>query len=218
MNIFNEDDLIRLNQSGYDRISHDFKVSRAAFWSELNHSRSLVKSGDKVLDLGCGYGRLIKMFEGLTIDYHGLDHSAKLITLARARYPSSRFSQGDVRTLPYDNELFDSVWMIALLHHLPVSASRKAPAEAARVIKPNGRMIITVWQPDPAWGKSWCRLGPNSFLKKWGGQSWLYYYHFRPEELKKMVSRSRLIVLEEGFLRKGKRSNYFIVAKRAPIA
>ncbi|PIX02803.1 SAM-dependent methyltransferase, partial [bacterium (Candidatus Gribaldobacteria) CG_4_8_14_3_um_filter_42_11] len=41
-----------------------------------------VKDGDKVLDVGCGNGRLVKAFENKKISYLGVDNSEKLIKLA----------------------------------------------------------------------------------------------------------------------------------------
>ncbi len=218
MEKLNEDELVELNRRGYDLISQDFQATRQHIWPELEYLKNWVAPGERVLDLGCGHGRLINLFDGLKIDYHGLDHSGELIEAAKRRFPGHSFQVGDVRQLPYSDALFGSVWLIALLHHLPPSASAKAIKEACRVVRPSGKVIITVWQPHFSWLKNWRRHGRRSFFKKWGGQSWLYYYFFKPEELKKLVESLGLAILEEGFLVKGKRRNYFIIACRAPIA
>lgn len=211
-----EDELIALNQRGYDEIANDFQASRSELWPELNYFSKLVQKGDRILDLGCAHGRLIKLFEQTTIDYHGLDLSRKLIESARQKNPEFAFKVGDARQLPYQNKLFDSVWLIALLHHLPDSAVLKVLKEAARVVKPGGRIVITVWHPDKI--NFWRKLGRRSFLRKWGDQSLLYYRFFRPRELKRLVLKSGVVVAEEGFLKRGRRCNYFIIAYRAPIA
>lgn len=213
-----EDELIELNRLGYNRISADFKLSRANLWPELKYFKKFVEKGDSVLDIGCAHGRLVKLLDGLRIDYHGLDYSAELIKIARRENPGLSFKIGDARALPYVSERFDSVWMIALLHHLNPKACLKVIGEAKRVLRPSGKIIITVWQPDKSWMKSWRRIGRNSFLNKWGEKSWLYYYYYRPRKIKSLVKKTDLLILEEGYLVRGSNKNYFIVAQKAPIA
>ena len=213
-----EDKLIELNRRGYNQISADFKLSRLDFWPELKYFKKFIEKDSSVLDIGCAHGRLIKLLNGLKIDYHGLDYSAELVKIARKENPGLSFEIGDARALPYASEKFDSVWMIALLHHLNPKACLKVVNEAKRVLRPSGKIIITIWQPNKAWMKSWRRIGVNSFLNKWGGKSWLYYYCYRPWKIKSLVRKANLMILEEGYLTRGKNKNYFIVAQKAPIA
>jgi ubiquinone/menaquinone biosynthesis C-methylase UbiE len=213
-----DDELIALNQRGYDESSSLFQVTRPVIWPELEYFKQFTESGNKVLDVGCGHGRLVKLFSGPNIDYHGFDHSEKLIKAAQITYPELFFRVGDARALPYADNYFDSVWMIALLHHFSPTACLAALREAHRVIRPLGKIIITVWQPKRSWVKKWFHLGKRSFLKKWGGQSWLYYHYFTPNELKSLVGKAGFMIWEEGFLKRRNRNNYFIVAYRAPIA
>lgn len=211
-----EDELIALNQRSYNEIADEFQASRPEIWPELKYFSKLVQKGDRILDLGCGHGRLIKLFEQTTIDYHGFDLSRNLIESARQKYPEFSFRVGDARRLPYQDSLFDSVWLIALLHHLPEAAAARVLSEAVRVVKPGGRIIITVWQPDRI--SFWQKLNRNSFLRQWGDRALIYYHFFSLRGLKRVVLRSGALIEEAGFLKRGRRRNCFIVAYRAPIA
>ncbi len=213
-----EDELIELNRQGYNRISSDFRLSRPGIWPELRYFSQFIEEGDSILDLGCGHGRLINLLKDLRIDYHGLDYSAELVKIARKENPGFIFKVGDARELPYGPKTFDSVWLIALLHHLNPKACLKVLKESRRVLKPSGKIIITIWQPHKEWTKSWQRIGSNSFLNKWGGKSWLYYYRYHPKKIKSLIKKAGLLILEEGHLIKKKKKNYFIVACKAPIA
>ena len=53
----------------------------------------------RVLDLGCGGGRTSPWLHALASYYLGLDYSAKLIELCRARHPEFAFKQGNARDL-----------------------------------------------------------------------------------------------------------------------
>ena len=213
-----DDELVELNRQGYNQESSQFQSCRKTIWPELREFERFIQPNSKILDLGCGHGRLTELFTNTGVEYHGFDYSEELIRIAKSNHPLSSFRVGDARHLPYVDNYFDSIWAIALLHHLSPSATLKTLKEAYRTLCINGKIIITVWQPHSSWIKKKYHLDRRSFLKKWGGRSWLYYHYFTPNELKKLVRRSGLKILEEGFLKKNKRCNYFIVAYRAPIA
>ena len=55
--------------------------------------------GQRVLDLGCGGGRTSPWLHALASRYLGVDYSAKMIEVCRARYPEFAFTQGNARDL-----------------------------------------------------------------------------------------------------------------------
>ena len=61
-------------------------------------------SGQKVLDLGCGYGYYTDYFQSIGADVIGVDGSANMIDIARSRYKSCTFDICDItENLPYAN-------------------------------------------------------------------------------------------------------------------
>ncbi|PIT89514.1 hypothetical protein COU23_03560 [Candidatus Kuenenbacteria bacterium CG10_big_fil_rev_8_21_14_0_10_36_11] len=86
--------LIELNQNSYSQIAKVFSDSRNFPWHEIkNVVRKYVKPCDKILDLGCGNGRLLKSLEKLkNFSYTGLDNCSSLIEKAQAIFLSSDIS------------------------------------------------------------------------------------------------------------------------------
>lgn len=93
----------------------------------------------RVLELGCGTGRLTTMLARSGADVCAFDLSARSAELTRVRLDAHGV-QADVRVaageaLPYDDEAFDVVIGESILHHIePVAGS----AELARVTRPGG--------------------------------------------------------------------------------
>lgn len=66
--------------------------------------RQFVKKGDRVLDVGCGYGRFFPAFRNVGADYTGIDFSEEMIKLAKETYPDGNFLCMDIKTAAFDHE------------------------------------------------------------------------------------------------------------------
>ena len=142
------DELLKLSREEYDTYASEFSCTRKFFWRELEFLKESVKKGDKVLDVGCGNGRLFDVFEDVGIDYTGVDSSRELIAIAKESRKSSRatFVHADALSLPFEDNSFDTVFSIAVLHHIPSLENRmQFASELQRVLKPGGTCILTVW-------------------------------------------------------------------------
>ena len=97
----------------------------------------------RVLDVGTGPGYVAgKAAERGAVPV-GLDRVEPMLTLAREHQPEVDFRQGDVEALPFPDESFDAVVGNFLMLHLgrPELATR----EFVRVLAPDGRLALTVW-------------------------------------------------------------------------
>jgi ubiquinone/menaquinone biosynthesis C-methylase UbiE len=100
---------------------------------------------EKILDLACGDGELsLKIAERVGTVY-GIDRSTIAIADARALSHKlkihSHFRTGDAVDLPYPNNFFDKIVCSSSLEHFREDI--KALSEMHRVLKPNGRLILT---------------------------------------------------------------------------
>ncbi len=141
------DDLLKLSREEYDKYALEFSDTRQCFWEELKFLKEYVDVEYKVLDIGCGNGRLLDLFENIDINYTGVDSSKELIAIAqKLKGFKGTFIQADALSLPLEDNSFDAVFSIAVLHHIPSKENRmKFISEAHRVLKPGGIFVFTVW-------------------------------------------------------------------------
>lgn len=106
-----------------------------------------VIEGDSVLEVGCGTGVLAREVikrVGTGGGVVGLDLSESMLTVARGICPDVDFRQGNAMSLPFDDESFDVVIASFVLMFVPDPV--KAVSEMWRVLRPGGRLVITVWE------------------------------------------------------------------------
>jgi len=103
-----------------------------------------------LLDLGTGTGRMLELF-GPSIERGlGLDMSLDMLSLARTRLDRAGLRhcsvrQGDIYDLALPKDSFDVVIIHQVLHFLDDGA--RAIAEAARVLRPSGRLLVVDFAP-----------------------------------------------------------------------
>jgi len=97
------------------------------------------RSGERVLDVGCGTGQLTAEVAQRGAEVVGIDSSPEMIAGARRNFPHLRFEVADVAALPYWNA-FDAVLSNAALHW--VRDQRGAVAAIAEALKPGGRFVF----------------------------------------------------------------------------
>jgi SAM-dependent methyltransferase len=110
-----------------------------------------VTRGHHVLDVCTGHGVLAAAAAERGAVVAGLDFAEEVVAVARRNVPGVEFRQGDAQDLPYLDGAFDGVVCgYGLIH---VSDPGRALAEMCRVLRPGGRLAVSVWErPDPANG------------------------------------------------------------------
>ncbi len=98
------------------------------------------RKGESLLDIGCGTGVVTSAFRRWGFDATGVDVVPEFIAIARKTYPDVKYSSGAAEDLPFPGETFDYVALTSLLEH--VRDWRKTISEAARVLKPNGVLVL----------------------------------------------------------------------------
>jgi len=226
-------ELLDLVKANYSAIAADFARDRQrAFWPELVKIITEIiptEQPSRVLDVGCGNGRLFKSLPP-TASYLGVDNSPELLEQARESNTDQRavFKTGDILELNKLPEVnFSHIFAIAVLHHLP---GRQLQLEALKQLKsklaPDGRLVVTAWN---LWSESKYRkliwrfwflklLGRNKMdfgdiVFDWQGSkqpSRRYYHAFRTKELKKLARAAGLKL--DSFSKD--RLNYYLILKK----
>ena len=123
-------------------------------WAELAeaHNRPLfdavldaarVGPGTSVLDVGCGAGLTLVLAAERGALVSGLDVSPGLLGVARERLPGADLRDGDMESLPFPDGAFDAVVGVNAFQF--AGDPRLALREAARVTRPGGRVIASLF-------------------------------------------------------------------------
>ena len=78
--------------------------------AEMDHLAGFVQPGDKILELGCGFGRVLAPLARIAGQGWGVDNSPESVALARAEYPDLDLSVMDAGSLNFDEHKFDLVF------------------------------------------------------------------------------------------------------------
>lgn len=124
----------------YDRVS-DFQLEGGKRLVE----RLGLEDGARVLDVGCGTGRLARWIAerlGPSGSVVGIDPLEHRISVARSHAGAVRFEVGQAEDLgAFEDSSFDAVCLSSVLHW--VADKARALAEIRRVLRPGGRVAVT---------------------------------------------------------------------------
>ncbi|HEU4829950.1 MAG TPA: metalloregulator ArsR/SmtB family transcription factor [Gemmatimonadales bacterium] len=123
----------------WDRVRDELFGSRA----ELGALPALLDSAWTIGDLGCGTGQLAAALAPFVAKVVGVDESATMLASARRRLENAgnaELHEGSLESLPLADRSLDAAVLSLVLHHAvePADVLR----EAARVLRPGGRLLI----------------------------------------------------------------------------
>src|SRR5436190_9874449 len=117
-------------------------------------------ASERLLDVGTGTGVVLQEAESSGALGVGMDRSVPMLEAARRTRSSVRVAAADVIDLPFRDATFDVVTANFVLHHF--ADHRTALFDMLRVLKPGGRMALSVWGPNPdEYRKAWSELVEN---------------------------------------------------------
>ncbi len=130
----------------YDALARSYE-RRWRRYLDVSSARTLAalapRDQERILDAGCGTGLLLQRIAALAPGARLVGTDLTLAMLHQADRTVSDFVLGDVRRLPFDDGSLDAVVLASVLQYLPDLNS--TVAEAARVLRVGGRLVITLW-------------------------------------------------------------------------
>jgi ubiquinone/menaquinone biosynthesis C-methylase UbiE len=109
--------------------------------------------GKKVLDVGCGNGYVLNKYALEGAEVFGIDITQIAVDICKKRFDiyglKGNFQIGSAEDLPFEDETFDCVCSMGVLHHTP--NTEKAVKEIYRVLKKGGRLILMFYHRNSAW-------------------------------------------------------------------
>ena len=215
--------LIAINREFYTTFASAFSETRSSAQTRLDRIVAYIGDAGKVLDIGCGNGRLAERLEreGKQIAYVGVDASSDLIAIASARKRqltsvSAEFFIGDITqpswSLPFANGEFDIAVALAVLHHVPSFDLRVAVLrDIHALLKPEGQLVLSNWAFERnerqrkrivAWqaaGFDERDLEPGDALLVWkrGGAGYRYCHLITKEEMVRLADASGFEIVRQ---------------------
>jgi SAM-dependent methyltransferase len=99
----------------------------------------------RVLDFGCGCGRVVRHLRHLPADLHGCDFNPVAVEWCERHLPFARFRVNALEShLDYDAEGFDLVYALSVFTHLPQRWQSFWLCELRRVLKPGGVLVLSL--------------------------------------------------------------------------
>lgn len=214
--------LLAINREFYAKFAEHFAASRSVSDPALTSILPYLPSRARVLDVGCGDGRLALLLdqERPQSVYVGVDATPELIEQARAQTDSLGATEIILRVVDVTNpgwsaalpcSPYDCVVMLAVLHHIPDFELRaEVLREAAGVLGPRGQLILSTWRflaherlrrKIIEWdlvGIDESELEPGDYLIDWrrGGRGLRYCHLIEEDEVEKLADASGLVVRE----------------------
>ena len=132
-------------QMNYQKYYFGGRETAEWIFSQIQNHISL--NGGKILDWGCGPGRIIRHMHAISKNqckFYGTDYNEKSIQWCRDNINNIKFNLNDLEAkLPYEDDFFDAIYGISILTHLSKEMHFKWFNELKRVLKPEGIMLIT---------------------------------------------------------------------------
>ena len=149
--------------------------------------------GSRILDLGCGTGRHIVYLARLGFDVYGFDASPKALSMTQEwlndeDLEATLFEHQMEDPFPYENNFFDTVISIQVIHHNLMKNIRKTINEIERVLRPGGILFVTVpvLHPGPVSEEDDWKLvevEEGTYVPQKGWESGIPHHYFTLEEI-----------------------------------
>lgn len=167
----------------YNQTAEEYMEKTKLF--DMSHEREIflrrMKPNGHILDIGCGYGKDVKIFTDLGYQVTGIDISEKLLAIARKTSPESQFIQTNFNNLTFVDQIFDGLWASAsLLHAETKSQVPEILTEWNRVFRTGGSAYIVVKQGE---GEEDMKDQRYQGVVK-------HYCYFQEDEIKKLVENA----------------------------
>ena len=190
----------------WDNIASSWHHLRQKQFQPVRDFQERYKVKGKVLEIGCGNARNLIPFAKKNIECYGIDFSQKMIEKAKEYSKKHNLKihlkKADMKNLPYNSEYFNFVLHIASLHHLKSEDELlQALKEVKRVLKKDGIILLTVWNKLQL---KFLLKRKHTFIPwKTKGTKYKRYYHlFDYLELKRLIKKTNLKILESNILGK----------------
>lgn len=106
--------------------------------------------GMNILDVGCGTGSHLELYQRYDCNLYGLDLSPSMLEVARTRLENkAQLDIGNATNMPYEDSKFDLIISMLSLHEMTVETRLAVLSEMKRVLKKDGNILLIDFHPGP---------------------------------------------------------------------
>ena len=115
------------------------------------------QAGHHVLEVGCGTGTNLKLYQQAGCRIAGIDLSPSMIEVARSKLDrEADLRIGNAAEMPFPDATFDLSFAMLTLHEMPAEIRNTVIEEMIRIVKPDGSLLLMDFHPGPiAFPKGW---------------------------------------------------------------
>ena len=185
----------------YNKISNQFDRTRIRIWGSVKNFLNSIPAQSSILEIGCGNGK--NMLFRKDLDFHGIDLSEKQVEICKSK--NLNVNVANMTSLPFSENQFNYAICIATYHHLDNDIDRKKSLEEIyRILKKNGRILLTVWAIEQDLDSHVSFKNRDEMVpwkNKDDGNTYYRYYHVYgkndlEEEIKRLCPRFKIEVID----------------------
>lgn len=159
------------------------------------------KKGMSILDVGCGTGSHLQLYQRYKCDLYGIEPSPAMIAKAREKLgDSANLYPGSAADMPYEDKTFDLIISMLVLHEMKHPTRLAVLNEMKRVLKDSGRILLIDFHPGPIQGFEGWRTKTIIFFAEIssGREHYRNYRHFmKIKGLLPLIQENGLVVEKE---------------------
>ena len=108
------------------------------------------EKGMSILDVGCGTGELLSLYQHYACHLFGIDASPAMLAAARQKLGNDvNLHLGDAAQMPYDVDFFDLITAMFVMHEIYPSTRSSMLKEMKRVLKKEGKILLIDYHTGP---------------------------------------------------------------------
>lgn len=124
-----------------DKYDDHFEGRMSKRFYRLLYRYTVLSKGDRILDIGCGTGTILKTFsEFEKIEGHGIDVEPNMLNVAKQKCRDMDIREASCDDTPYEDGYFDTLTACMAYHHFPDKEA--FGKEALRILRQGGKLYI----------------------------------------------------------------------------
>ena len=111
----------------------------------IKYAKKIVSESSKILEAGCGAGRVYFHYKKLGYNIKGIEYSRNAVSNILQKDPNADVIQGSISNLPYKDNSFNAVLAFGLYHNIEdLGELQKSFEETYRILEKGGRLVFSV--------------------------------------------------------------------------